>query len=71
MDIDNVVLSPADYFSSPEHVTTAPGLDNEQKIRILESWKIDSMRLLTSAAENCGVTNTNKLPPIFSTLICY
>ena len=52
MDIDKVVQSPAEYFTNPEQVTTEPELDHEQKIRILESWKVDSMRLLISAAEN-------------------
>lgn len=52
MDIDKVVQSPADYFANPAQVTTEPDLDHEQKIRVLESWKVDAMRLLTSSAEN-------------------
>ena len=52
MDIDKVVQSPADYFSSPAEVATEPALTLEQKIRVLESWEVDVNRLLTSDAEN-------------------
>lgn len=52
MDIDKVVQSPTDYFASPAQVATEPGLELEQKIRILESWRLDVNRLITSDAEN-------------------
>lgn len=52
MDIDKVIQSPADYFTSPAEVATAPGLSSEQKIEILESWAVDADRRLESADEN-------------------
>ncbi|RUO34487.1 hypothetical protein [Aliidiomarina soli] len=52
MDIDKVVQSPSDYFSAPAQVATEPALSLEQKIRVLESWELDSNRLLTSGSEN-------------------
>lgn len=52
MDIEKVVQSPAEYFSSPAQVATEPALTLEQKIRVLESWEVDTNRLLTSDAEN-------------------
>ena len=51
-DYEQALNDPCRVFGEPAKVLSHPGLDAEQKRKILESWWQDSMRLSESAGEN-------------------
>lgn len=50
--VDELVMHPTRHFQAPAEVLTHPGLKHDDKVRILESWKLDAQRLSESASEN-------------------
>lgn len=52
LDVDAMVLDPAAHFDAPKDVLTAPGLSEENRRRILESWVEDAKRISEAEAEN-------------------
>lgn len=50
--VDELVMQPTRHFDNPDEVLTYPGLTYEDRLRILESWKLDAQRLAESTAEN-------------------
>lgn len=50
--VDELAMHPTRHFDNPEEVLTYPGLKRKDRIRILESWKLDAQRLSESTAEN-------------------
>lgn len=51
-DADAMVLDPSAHFDAPKDVLTAPGLSDEDRRRILESWVEDAKRISEAEAEN-------------------
>ncbi len=52
IQIDDYVANPRRFFSGPFEVADSMDLKCRDKIRILESWKLDAERLSDSDAEN-------------------
>jgi hypothetical protein len=50
--VDELAMHPTRHFDNPQEVLTYPGLKRKDRIRILESWKLDAQRLSDSSAEN-------------------
>ena len=58
--VDELVMQPTRHFDNPGEVLTYPGLKHKDRLRILESWKLDAQRLAESTAENMsGGEKTN------------
>lgn len=51
-DFDAVISDPAKYFQSPSEVLIDSDFRNDEKIKILEEWKIDLENLAIAADEN-------------------
>lgn len=50
--VDQMVMQPTRHFDNPDEVLSHPGLKYKDRLRILESWKLDAQRLAESTAEN-------------------
>lgn len=50
--VDQMVMQPTRHFDNPDEVLSHPGLKYKDRVRILESWKLDAQRLAESTAEN-------------------
>jgi hypothetical protein len=50
--IEDVIADPTRRYQSPSQVLDDPGLDLDDKRRILESWKKDAELLSTATNEN-------------------
>lgn len=50
--IKAAIQDPAAMFASPEAVIAHPDLSEQDKRKILESWKVDATLLLTADEEN-------------------
>lgn len=50
--VDEMVMHPNCHFGDPHEVIGYPGLKFKDRLRILESWKLDAQRLAESTAEN-------------------
>jgi len=50
--VDQMVMEPTRHFDNPDEVLSHPGLKYKDRLRILESWKLDAQRLAESTAEN-------------------
>lgn len=58
--VDELVFQPKKHFSRPEEVIEDQSLSHKDKLRILESWKLDEHQLAESTAENMtGGEDTN------------
>jgi len=58
--IDELVMKPTRHFDRPDDVLSYPGLKHRDRVRILESWKLDAQRLAESTSENMtGGEETN------------
>jgi hypothetical protein len=58
--VDELVMQTTRHFDNPGEVLTYPGLKHKDRLRILESWKLDAQRLTESTAENMsGGEKTN------------
>ncbi len=51
-DIDELIANPHRHFDKPYDVVAETDLSLSDKIKILESWKLDAQRLAESTAEN-------------------
>ncbi len=51
IDLQQALRDPADVFRDPDAVVRDPALTRQQKIRILQSWKLDASRLVESEGE--------------------
>ncbi len=51
IDLQQALRDPADVFQDPDAVVRDPALTRQQKIRILQSWKLDASRLVESEGE--------------------
>jgi hypothetical protein len=54
IDLDKAIEDPKRFFGTPEEVMTAPGLDDREKLAILESWERDARALAVAEEENMG-----------------
>lgn len=59
---------PTEHFDSPEEVETHAELSLEQKLEILESWKLDEEELQVATEENMQGGNADCLPQVVSAL---
>jgi hypothetical protein len=67
--IDDLVANPNRHFSSPGEVLDAEEISNDDKRRILESWKLDASRLAESTAENMSGGEESELREVSKTLL--
>lgn len=54
IDLERALNDPAGLFGNPDAVLHHPALTREQKIRILNPWRLDASRLEGSEAEGMG-----------------
>lgn len=66
--LDNFVKDPAAHFSDPEEVINHAELSDEEKRKILESWRVDEQELITATGENMGTEDSNILPRVVAAL---
>ena len=59
-DFGAALRDPSKAFAAPHAVLDAPGLDTEQKRRVLEQWELDESRLDESASEGMEETGPNR-----------
>lgn len=50
--VDDLVFHPKRHFDHPDDVVRSRRLSHDDKLRILESWKLDAQQLADSTAEN-------------------
>jgi hypothetical protein len=67
--IDELVANPHRHFDHPSKVLTEPTLTNDEKRRILESWKLDAQRLAESTAENMSGGEESDLRDVSKVLL--
>lgn len=67
--VDELIVYPQRYFTSPDAVLIEPTLTVDQKRRILESWKLDAQRLAESTAENMSGGEETDLREVSKVLI--
>ncbi len=67
--VEELIAYPQRYFQRPGEVLTEPKLTNDQKRRILESWKLDAQRLAESTAENMSGGEETDLREVSKVLI--
>ncbi|MBI1359972.1 MAG: hypothetical protein GC155_06760 [Alphaproteobacteria bacterium] len=67
--IDEIISSPRQYFTRPDDVLREDDLTNEEKRRILESWKLDESRLADSTSENMSGGEESHLREISKSLL--
>jgi hypothetical protein len=54
IDLERALNDPAGLFGNPNAVVHHPALTREQKIQILNHWRLDASRLEGSEAEGMG-----------------
>lgn len=67
--IDEMVSNPHQHFNAPRDVLRDDDLSFDDKKRILESWKLDAMRLAESTAENMSGGEESDLREVSKTLV--
>ncbi len=67
--IDDLVANPHRHFNRPVEVLDAVEINNDDKRRILESWKLDASRLAESTAENMSGGEESELREVSKTLL--
>jgi hypothetical protein len=67
--VEDLIAYPHRHFRKPEEVLTAPSLTNDEKRRILESWKLDAQRLAESTAENMSGGEETDLRDVSKVLV--
>ncbi len=50
--VDDLIAHPQRHFAQPREVLEDPRLTATEKIKVLESWRLDAARLAESTAEN-------------------
>jgi len=66
--IKQLITNPAEHFSNPAEVLNNAQLSNEDKRRILESWKVDEQELAKATEENMGDSDSNQLDKVVAAL---
>lgn len=67
--VDDLVMQPTRHFDEPREVLTRPGLSYTDRVRILESWKLDAKRLAESTSENMNGGEETNLREVSKALI--
>lgn len=67
--VDELVMQPTRHFDSPDEVLTYPGLRHKDRLRILQSWKLDAQRLAESTAENMSGGEETNLREVSQALV--
>jgi hypothetical protein len=67
--VEDLIAHPQRHFSRPDDVLVEPTLTNEEKRRILESWRLDAQRLAESTAENMSGGEESDLREVSKVLI--
>jgi hypothetical protein len=67
--VEDLIANPQQHFDHPVEVLDQPGLTNDEKRRILESWKLDAQRLAESTAENMSGGEETDLRDVSKVLV--
>ena len=67
--VEELITNPTRHFDHPVDVLNEPGLTNDDKRRILESWKLDAQRLAESTAENMSGGEETDLRDVSKVLV--
>jgi hypothetical protein len=67
--VEDLIANPQQHFDHPVEVLDQPGLSNDEKRRILESWKLDAQRLAESTAENMSGGEETDLRDVSKVLV--
>ena len=67
--VEDLIANPKHHFDHPVEVLDEPSLSNDDKRRILESWKLDAQRLAESTAENMSGGEETDLRDVSKVLV--
>jgi hypothetical protein len=67
--VEDLIANPNRHFDHPVDVLNEPTLSNDEKRRILESWKLDAQRLAESTAENMSGGEESDLRDVSKVLV--
>lgn len=67
--VDQLVMQPTRHFDNPGEVLSHPGLKYKDRLRILESWKLDAQRLADSTSENMSGGEQGHLSEVSEALL--
>ena len=68
-DYQQALDDPCKIFGEPVNVLSHPGLNAEQKRKILESWRLDAVRLSETEGENMGGGESSMLQRVGDALL--
>jgi hypothetical protein len=63
-EVDHAIADPTRDFKTPMDVVRDPGLDIDEKRKILESWKTDAQLLATAQDENMAGGESSRLQEV-------
>ncbi len=58
------IADAADHFATPDEVLSHAQLSDDEKRKILESWKVEEEELMTATEENMGSSDSNVLSQV-------
>lgn len=67
--VEDLIANPNRHFDHPVDVLNEDTLSNDEKRRILESWKLDAQRLAESTAENMSGGEESDLRDVSKVLV--
>jgi len=67
--VDDLIANPTRHFDHPVDVLNEDTLTNDDKRRILESWKLDAQRLAESTSENMSGGEETDLRDVAKVLV--
>ena len=67
IDLDKAIEDPRHFFKTPEEVMAEPGLNDREKLAILESWERDARELAVAEEESMGGGEPDMLDRIIRT----
>lgn len=68
VDIEQAIKNPASVFKSPFEIVESSELSNDQKIKILKSWRYDAKQMSVATEENMPGNNNELLSKIIAAL---
>jgi hypothetical protein len=59
--VQDIIADPEAHYDTPQAVLKDTKLDSEAKRKVLDSWRLDAMRLQASEGENMAGGEPNRL----------
>lgn len=68
IDLSQAEEDPAAVFATPQDVLREAGLSREQKLRILQRWKLDALEMEVATEENMTGGERSRLDEVIAAL---